>query len=134
MSGHDIEHAIVEERFLAGSGPGGQNANKVETTVQLRIDVKSLSLPHYAETKLRRIAGTRLTQGDELIIVAREHRTREANREAARERLNDLIAEARQRNARRIPTRVGKGAKRRRVDAKKKRSAVKSNRGKVRLD
>lgn len=134
MNRDSIEQAIVDERFLAGSGPGGQNANKVETAVQLRVDLGALALPHHADRKLRRLAGSRLTQEGELLIMAREHRTREANRQAARDRLFDLIEQAMHRSPRRIPTRAGKGARMRRVDAKKKRAAVKSKRGRVRLD
>lgn len=129
-----IEAAVIEEAFLAGSGPGGQNANKVATAVQLRILVEALGLPRYAERKLRILAGSRLTQDNELLIVAREHRTREANREAARERVAELVEKSMQRDARRIPTRASRAAKRRRVDAKKKRGAKKSLRGPVKLD
>lgn len=129
-----IERAVVEERFLAGTGPGGQNANKVATAVQLRVDVAALSLPRYARQKLAEIAGSRLTQDGELLLVVREHRTREANREAARERLEAMISQALRRDARRIPTRASKGQRRRRVEAKKKRSQKKSMRGKVRMD
>ena len=130
----DLEAAIIEERFLAGTGPGGQNANKVATAVQLRIDIRALDLPGYAYRKLRDLAGSRLTQDGDLLIVAREHRTREANREAARQRVADLIAKAKQRQQRRIPTKASRSAKARRMDAKSKRGAVKSTRGKVRLD
>jgi ribosome-associated protein len=128
------DEAIVEERFLAATGPGGQNVNKVATAVQLRVNVFALGLPPYAYAQLKVLAGSRMTAGGELLITARSHRTQEANRLDARERLGELIAKAHERQAKRIKTKVSKAAKARRVDAKKGRSQVKAGRGKVRLD
>jgi len=128
------EEAIVEERFLAATGPGGQNVNKVATAVQLRVNVFALGLPPYAYAQLKTLAGSRMTAAGELLITARRHRTQEANRLDARERLAELIAKAHERQAKRIKTKVSKAAKARRVDAKKGRSEVKAGRGKVRLD
>lgn len=126
--------AIVEERFLAATGPGGQNVNKVATAVQLRIDVYRLGLPLYAYQRLKELAGSKLTATGELLITARRFRTQEANRADARERAAELIARAHERDAKRIKTKPSKAAKARRVDAKKGRSAVKAGRGKVQLD
>lgn len=128
------EAAIVEEKFLAATGPGGQNVNKVATAVQLRVDVFKLGLQPYAYQRLKTLAGSRLTSGGELVITARQFRTQEANRADARERLAELIDKAHERQAKRIKTKPSKAAKARRVDAKKGRSEVKAGRGKVRLD
>jgi ribosome-associated protein len=128
------EAAIVEEKFLAATGPGGQNVNKVATAVQLRVDVFKLGLPPHAYARLKELAGSKLTAGGELLITARRFRTQEANREDARVRLADLIAKAHERQARRVKTKPSKAAKARRVDEKKGRSAVKAGRGKVRVD
>ncbi len=128
------DSAIVEERFLAATGPGGQNVNKVATAVQLRIDVYALGLPPYAFQQLKVLAGSKLTSAGELLITARRHRTQDANRTDARERAAELIARAHERDARRIKTKPSRNARARRVDTKKGRSVVKAGRAKVRLD
>ncbi|MBA4763823.1 alternative ribosome rescue aminoacyl-tRNA hydrolase ArfB [Sphingomonas sp.] len=128
------EAAIVEEKFLAASGPGGQNVNKVATAVQLRINVFALGLPPYAYTKFKELAGSRMTSGGELVVTARKFRTQDANREDARARVIELIEKALERQARRIKTKPGKAAKARRVDEKKGRAAIKAGRGRVQID
>ena len=121
----------LSERFLAATGPGGQNVNKVATACQLRVDVFKLGLQPFAYDNLKRIAGSRMSGAGELLITARQFRTQEANRADARARLAEMIAQAHIVQAKRKPTRPGKAAKARRVDAKKQRSAVKQARGKV---
>ncbi|WP_066797163.1 alternative ribosome rescue aminoacyl-tRNA hydrolase ArfB [Sphingomonas soli] len=128
------EEAIVEEKFLAASGPGGQNVNKVATAVQLRVNVFALGLPVYAYQRLKVLAGTKMTGAGELVITARKFRTQEANRSDARERVVELIEKSLERQARRVKTKPSKAAKARRVDEKKGRSAVKAGRGKVSFD
>lgn len=130
----DIDGAIVEERFLAATGPGGQNVNKVATAVQLRIDVFRLGLQPYAYARLKELAGSKLTTAGELLITARRFRTQEANRQDARDRLAELIRQAHVRQAKRVKTKPSRAAKARRVDEKKGRSAVKAGRGRVQID
>ena len=130
----DIPEAAIEEKFLAATGPGGQNVNKVATACQLRVDGYRLGLDPESWKRLRTLAGSRMTAGGTIVITARRFRTQEANRTDARQRLADLLAAARHRDPRRVKTKPSKAAKARRVDAKKGRSAVKAGRGRVRLD
>ncbi len=129
MADFVVPEELIEERFLAASGPGGQNVNKVATAVQVRIDVFKLGLAPFAYQQLKLLAGSRMTSGGELVITARRFRTQEANRADARERLGELIAKAHVRQARRVATKPSRAAKARRVDAKKGRAQVKAGRG-----
>ena len=134
MQSEDIPEEALSERFLAATGPGGQNVNKVATACQLRVDVYRLGLSPQAYEKLKRIAGSKMTLGGELVITARRYRTQEGNRADARSRLAEILSEAHMVEAKRRPTRPSRAAKAKRVDAKKGRGAVKKARGKVQLD
>ena len=129
-----IPEEALSESFIASSGPGGQNVNKVATAVQLRCDVFRLGLAPPVYQRLKQLAGSRMTGGGEIVITARTHRTQEANRAEARARLADLIAKAHVRPEKRVKTKPSRAAKARRVDAKKQRGAVKGARAKPRLD
>lgn len=124
----------LEEKFLAATGPGGQNVNKVATAVQLRCDVFKLGLSPSVYERLKGLAGSRMTSDGEILITARSHRTQDANRSDARARLTELIAKAHIKPVRRIKTKPSRSAKAKRVDEKKGRGAVKQGRGKVRED
>jgi ribosome-associated protein len=129
-----IDDREVEERFVRASGPGGQNVNKVSTAVQLRFDVNGSSLPDEVKTRLVTLAGSRMTIDGVLVIDAREHRTQAQNREAARERLVELIARATRRPKKRRATKPSKAAKESRLATKKRRAQIKAARGRTRTD
>lgn len=130
----ELPEHLISERFLAGSGPGGQNVNKVATACQLRVDVYALGLEPDVFRRLKSLAGGKLTAGGELLITARRFRTQEANRADARTRLAALLDAAHVRPERRIKTRPSKAAKAKRVENKKARSQVKAGRGRVQHD
>ena len=129
-----IPEDALSESFLAATGPGGQNVNKVATAVQLRVDVFRLGLHPDAYARLKAIAGSRMTNSGELLITARKFRTQDANRADARRRLAEMIAEAHIVQAKRRRTRPSRAAKAERVERKRQRSVVKQARGKVQLD
>ncbi len=112
--------------FIRAAGPGGQNVNKVASAVQLRFDVRaSPSLPEEVKARLIRLAGRRVTGEGVLIIEAKRYRSQEQNRAEALRRLSVLIQRAAQPPRPRRPTRPSAAARARRLEAKKRRSAVK---------
>jgi ribosome-associated protein len=129
-----IPEEALSEAFLAATGPGGQNVNKVATAVQLRADLFRLGLHPDVYERLKKIAGGRITGAGELLITARRFRTQEANRADARRRLAEMIAAAHIAPRKRKPTRPSRAAKAERVEKKRQRSAVKQTRGKVTFD
>lgn len=126
-------NAIAEESFIAASGPGGQNVNKVATAVQLRVNIYALGLPPRAFHRLKDLAGNRLNMAGEIVLDARNHRTQEANRRDARERLAQLIESALKEPKKRAKTRVNRVGKTKRLAGKKAHGQKKALRGKVEM-
>ncbi|OGR63261.1 MAG: hypothetical protein A2X31_11205 [Elusimicrobia bacterium GWB2_63_22] len=118
----------LEEKFVRSGGHGGQNVNKVATTVQLRFSPALAGLPYAVLSRLRTLAGSKLTDEGDILIVASEYRTQEQNRQAARARLQELLARAFRPPRPRHATRPTRGSKQRRLESKKRRSDVKKDR------
>jgi len=125
--GLTVDERELELRFVRARGPGGQNVNKVSSAVELRFDAaRSPAIPADMLARLRRLAGSRMTEDGVIIIQADSHRTQTANRRDAVARLTDLLRSAAKRPRPRTPTRVSRAEKRRRLESKRRRSTIKS--------
>jgi ribosome-associated protein len=121
-----IDDTTLSESFIAASGPGGQNVNKVATAVQLRFNLEASALPEGVKARLATLAGRRLSNDGTILITANQYRTQNRNREDARDRLFALIRAAAIAPIFRKPTRPTKASKTRRLEAKSHRAGVKT--------
>ncbi len=124
---------LLTVQFARGGGPGGQHVNKVETKVDLRVDLQGLR-ESWGEADVARVTerlATRLDGEGRLQIVCSEHRSQAQNLEAAMARASALLAGALVRPKVRRPTRPTRGSRDRRLEAKKRRGEIKRGRGRV---
>ncbi len=130
-----VDPADVDISFIRSAGPGGQNVNKVATAAQLRFNItRYRGLDAGAKQRLRKLAGRRLTDTDDILIVARNHRTQEGNRRDALERLSALIEAARPAPIPRRATKPTRASKERRLSTKVQAGRTKQLRSRVRGD
>jgi ribosome-associated protein len=121
-----IDESELQLEFVQASGPGGQNVNKVATAVQLRFDAASSpSLPEEVRTRLRRLAGKRMTAEGILIVEASQHRSQERNRQEAIDRLVDLLRKAAKKPRPRRKTKPTAASRRKRLETKRRRGEIK---------
>ena len=127
-----VADAELQMTAIRAQGPGGQNVNKVSSAIQLRFDINaSTSLPEETKTRLLQLADRRISKDGIVTIKAQRFRSQDKNKDAAIERLKDLILRATVKQKQRRPTKPSRRVKAKRLDNKTRRARLKQSRGKI---